>query len=122
MNLSTYLKSDIVHTQAIQGEQADKDHLPTPAYKMGNEVWLLRRHIQTTRPLSKLKFNRLGRFKIIQKISSHAYKLDLPASMKCYPVFHISLLEPAPTNPLAGQKQPAPPQLLLTTTLNLWLR
>ena len=29
--------------------------------------------------------------------------------MKCHPVFHISLLEPTASNPLAGQKQPAPP-------------
>ena len=49
----------------------------------------------------------LGRFKITQNISSHAYKLDLPASMKCHPVLHVSLLKQAASNPLAGQKQPA---------------
>ena len=111
-NLNTSLKSDMVYAQAIQAEQADKDRLPAPAYKFGDEVWLLRRHIQTTSPSSKLDFKRLGRFKITQKISSHAYKLDLPASMKCHTVFHVSLLEPAASNPLAGQKQPAPPPII----------
>ena len=100
----------MVYAQATQVEQAYKPHLSASAYKIGDEVWLLCRHIQTTCPLSKLDFKRLGQFMIIQKISSHAYKLDLPTSMKCYPVFHVSLLEPAATNPLIGQKQPAPPQ------------
>ena len=73
-NLNTYLKSEMVYAQAIQSEQADKDRLPAPVYKIGYKVWLLRRHIQTTHPSSKLDFKRLGRLKIIQKISSHAYK------------------------------------------------
>ena len=103
----------MVYAQVTQGEPADRDRLPAPAYKIGDEVWLLRRHIQTTRPSSKLAFKILGRFKITQKIGTHAYKLDLPASMKCHPVFHISLLEPATSNPLAGQKQPAPPPIIV---------
>ena len=32
--------------------------------------------------------------------------------MKCHTVFHVSLLEPAASNPLAGQKQPAPPPII----------
>ena len=101
---NSYLKSEMVYAQATQAEQADKDRLPAPAYKIGDEVWLLRRHIQTTRPSSKLNLKRLEGFKITQKISSHAYKLDLPASMKCHPAFDVSLLEPASSNPLSGQK------------------
>ena len=30
-NLNTYLKSEMVYAQAIQAEQADKNHLPAPA-------------------------------------------------------------------------------------------
>ena len=33
--------------------------------------------------------------------------------MKCHPVFHVSLLEPAAHDPLAGQKQPAPPPIIV---------
>ena len=103
----------MVYAQATQAEQADRDRLPAPAYKIGDELWLLCRHIQTTRPSSKLDFKRLGRFKITLKISRHAYKLDLPVSMKCHPVFHVSPHEPAASNPLAGQKQPAPPPIIV---------
>ena len=44
----------------------------------------------------------------MKKVSSHAYKLDIPASMKSHPVYHVSLLEPTPSDPLIGQKQPPP--------------
>ena len=46
----------MVYAQAIQPEHADKDRLPAPAYQVGDEVWLLHRHIQPTRPSSKLDF------------------------------------------------------------------
>ena len=31
--------------------------------------------------------------------------------MKCHPVFHVSLLEPAATDALKGQKRPQPPPI-----------
>ena len=115
-NLNTYLKSNMVYAQAAHSEHADKDRLPAPAYKTRDEVWLLRQHIQTTHPSSKLDFKRLGRFKIIQKISSHAYKLDLPTSMKCHPVSFVSLFEPAAT-PQSLDRNNLPHLLSSSTTI-----
>ena len=102
-----------IRSEAVQSEQAYQHRLPAPVFQIGGEVWLLRRHIHTTRPSSKLDFKRLGQFRILEKISSHSYKLDLPASIKCYPVFHVSLLEPAATDPLKGQKRPQPPPIIV---------
>jgi hypothetical protein len=59
-------------------------------------VYLLRKGIPTTRPNNKLDYKKLGPFKIEEKISTSNYKLSLPASMRMHPIFHISLLEPAP--------------------------
>jgi hypothetical protein len=89
-------------------EQANKHHTPAPVYKEGDLAWLLRRNVKTTRPSGKLDFKKLGPFKVLAKISSHAYKLDLPSSMKIHPVFHVSLLEPVAQDPLPDQVNPPP--------------
>ena len=112
-DIDQYLRSEMTYARALQSEQADKHRSAPPALNVGDNVWLLRRHIQTTRPSTKLDFKRLGRFRIIQKLSSHAYRLELPATMKIHPVFHISLLEPCGTDPLAGHTQPPPPSIIV---------
>ena len=44
-------------------------------------------------PSKKFRSRYVGPYKIIEKISSQAFKLDLPSNMKVHPVFHISLLK-----------------------------
>ena len=66
-------------------------------------MWLLRRHVQTTRPSSKLDVRRLGPFVIIKKVGFFAFRLELPPSMKIHLVFHISLLEPHVANLFPGR-------------------
>jgi len=111
--LDSYLRSEMSWSQATYSEQANKSRIPPPKLEVGDEVWLLCRNVKTTRPSMKLNFKRLGKFRILQKVSSHAYKLDLPVSIKVYPVFHVSLLEPAATDPLPGQVQPSLPPIIV---------
>jgi len=111
--LDSYLRSEMTWSQAAYSEQANKARIPAPKLEVGDEVWLLRRHVKTSCPSTKLDFKRLGKFRILQKVSSHAYKLDLPASMKIHPVFHVSLLEPTTTDPLPGQIQPPLPPVIV---------
>jgi len=111
--LDSYLHSEMTWSQAAYFEQANKARIPAPKLEVGDEVWLLHCHVKTSRPYTKLDFKHLGKFRILQKVSSHTYKLDLPASMKIHLVFHVSLLEPAATDPLLGLIQPSPPPVIV---------
>jgi hypothetical protein len=110
-NLREHLQAEMKFAQSEQAEHANQHRSAPPDFRVGDFVWLIRRHIKTKRPSSKLDYKRLGRFQILEKVSSHAYKLDLPPSMKVHPVFHISLLEPTSNDPLPGQVLPPPPPI-----------
>jgi hypothetical protein len=58
-------------------------------------------------PSNKLDYNLISPYTILEWIGSKVYKLDLPSSIRIYPVFHISLLELAqPRNePILGHIQ-----------------
>ena len=106
--LEEYLRTEMKYAQAVASENANRKRSSPPVFKVGDEVWLLRRNFCTTRPSDKLDWKRVGKYKVLSKVSSHAYKLELPRSMKIHPVFHISRLEPAASDPLPDQPQPDP--------------
>jgi hypothetical protein len=111
--MEEYCRLEMKYAQAVQAEYADEKRLPPPVYQTGDKVWLMRRFIHTTRPSAKLDFKKLGKYEVVERIGSHAYKLKLPDSMKVHPVFHVSLLEPASNDPLKGQQQPPPPPVIV---------
>jgi len=76
-------------------------------------VWFLTRNVRTTRPCKKLDYKKIGPFKILAKIGSSAYKLDLPDTMKIHNTIHISLLEPYENNKLPSQRQEPPPPIII---------
>ena len=81
-----------------------------PDFKRGSKVWLDLRNIQTKRPMKKLDHRRTGPFEVIEEVSSHARRLQLPPRLRfVHPVFHISLLEPYEANPFPGRTQEPPP-------------
>jgi len=41
---------------------------------------------------NKLSRKYYGRYKVLQKIGTMAYKLELPASSQVHPIFHVSCL------------------------------
>ena len=90
-------------------------------FKENDQVLLSSAHInlasQAQRPSRKLQARFIGPFRIIQKISTVAYKLELPATLNIHPVFHVSLLRPYmdPANVQERPKGTPPP---LPTTVN----
>jgi hypothetical protein len=109
-DITEFIREEITWAQALQQEYANRKRLPAPVYEAGDEVWLDARNIRTQRPSKKLDWKNLGPYQIAKRISSHAYRLDLPESMKIHPVFHVSLLRPAPRpdDHIPGQNVPPP--------------
>ena len=64
-------------------------------FKAGDKVWLSTEHLHLgNQPSRKFKQRFIGPYTITTKVSSNAYQLQLPDTMKCHDVFHISILQP----------------------------
>jgi transposase InsO family protein len=98
---------------------ANKRRIEAPTFNVGDKVWLLRRHIHTTRPSSKLDAKKLGPFVIERKIGSAAYRLNLPGTMQVHPTFHVSLLEKYVPNRFPERQIAAPPPPIVQPGGNL---
>ena len=91
---------------------ADKKREDMPDWKVGMKVWLDLHNVKTKRPMKKLDSKRAGPFQILAKISTHAYQLQLPVSMRgIHDVFHVSLLEKTHEDTFPQHRQPPPPPI-----------
>ena len=97
------LPRELLKARKAMETLANRRRRPAPHFLPGQLVWLMRRHISTTRPSSKLDVRRLGPFAVIGPVGSSAFKLSLPPSMHVHPVFHVSLLEPHVANTFQGR-------------------
>ena len=107
--IHNHLRAEINRANLRYQENADKHRLPSPNYQPGDLVWMNARNWKTRRPSRKLDNKRYGPLKIIAKVSPYAYRLELPPTMKCHNVQHVSLLEPAANDPYPGQQSDPPP-------------
>jgi len=90
--LREVLKAEMTQAELQHKDYYDQHRKPDPNSQSEEMVWLIPRNIRTTRPYKKLDYKKIGPFKILAKIESSAYRLDLPPSMKIHNTFHISLL------------------------------
>ena len=107
----TVMQRELLKARKAMEASANRRRRRAPPFVLGNKVWLLRRHISTVRPSSKLDVRRLGPFANIGQVGSSAFHLDLPLSMHIHPVFHVSLLEPHVENTFPGRVVAAPPAI-----------
>ncbi len=119
-DLHNFLQYAIENAAERSAVHYNRKRQPTPTYRVGQKVWLSAVNIETKRKKStintetknrdKLEHRFLGPYKVIEKISSHAYRLELPKTIKgIHNVFNVQLLEPYYPNTLPGRHQPPPP-------------
>jgi hypothetical protein len=91
------LKDNLTMAQNRMKQQADQ-HRSEISFEVGDWVFLrLQAYKQMSLKQAK-KDNKLspkyyGPYKVLQKIGTIAYKLELPASSQVHPVFHVSFLK-----------------------------
>ncbi len=56
----------------------DRKRIEAVEYKEGNKVWLEGTNLSTDRPMKKLNDKRFGPFKVIKKVGTSSYKLQIP--------------------------------------------
>jgi len=109
-DVQRFLREQLQVTRAQYESSTESRRAALPPFAVGDQVWLNTRNLRTRRPSKKLDFKQAGPFPIIEKISSHAFRLGLPLSMKrVHNVFHASLLEPAPPNDIPLRTESPPP-------------
>uniref|UniRef100_A0A803TR04 Gypsy retrotransposon integrase-like protein 1 n=1 Tax=Anolis carolinensis TaxID=28377 RepID=A0A803TR04_ANOCA len=76
---------------------ADRKRTAPPDYKVGELVYLSTKHLKSTQPSRKLSPRYVGPFPISAVVNPVTVRLQLPHRWrKVHPVFHVSLLKPAP--------------------------
>ena len=97
-DLQKELRQELLFVQERMTTYANKKRLKVPTLEEGDKVYLLRKNVKTKQPSDKLDYKKIRPFQISEKLSDTNFRLSLPTKMRIHPVFHISLLEPAPAN------------------------
>ena len=71
------LQRELIKSREAMERSASQRRRAAPNLVVGQKVWLLRSHVHTTRPSSKLDVRRLGPFSILEQIGSSAFCLAL---------------------------------------------
>ena len=116
-NMIKIAKDNLTLAQERQTKYANKGRRHEE-FNKGDQVMLSTKYfispIDKQRPTKKFTSKYVGPYKVLEKLSTTAYKLELPASMKMHPVFHVSLIKPYKGNPAEFNRQtPPPPEVII---------
>ncbi|KAF8757845.1 hypothetical protein RHS01_03640 [Rhizoctonia solani] len=83
-----------------------------PEYSVGKKVWLDGKNVELRTNSNKLDPKQLGPFEVTEKISSHAYRLKLPDTLKIHDVFYVGLLSKTHESPSQPFPERPPPETI----------
>ena len=64
------------------------------------------------RPCHKLRPKSFGPFKVVERISANAFRLDLPRTLHCHPVFNVTALKKYFPSDMEGRNVPPPAPII----------
>lgn len=100
----------LLRAQDRMKRQADKGRSER-VFAVGDKVFLkLQPYVQSSlmhRANHKLSFRFFGPYKILEKLGSVAYRLELPQSSSIHPVFHVSQLKLSPSDQQVSSALPS---------------
>ncbi|EUC55741.1 Transposon Tf2-1 polyprotein, partial [Rhizoctonia solani AG-3 Rhs1AP] len=105
------VKAALTMAQERMKEFYDQCHWDSSPIHIGDQVWLNHRNINTNHPSPKLSHCKLGLYKVIDQYGKHAFKLELPHTMKIHPMFHVSLLTRFKPDPHGREPEQPPPMV-----------
>ncbi|QRW18646.1 Retrotransposable element Tf2 protein [Rhizoctonia solani] len=93
-------------------ERMTRDKGTVPEYSIGEKVWLDGKNVELRTNSNKLDPKRLGPFEVLEKVSSHAYRLKLPETLKIHDVFYVGLLSRVHISPSQPFPERPPPETI----------
>ncbi|KAF8703074.1 hypothetical protein RHS03_06294, partial [Rhizoctonia solani] len=93
-------------------EQMARNQGTVLEYSIDKRVWLDGRGVGLRTNSNKLDPKQLGPFKVIKKISSHAYRLELLESLKIHDMFYVGLLSRSHESPSQPFPEQPPPETI----------
>lgn len=112
-DLNDFLRTQMLSSQNGYEAHTNKSRIPATACRVGDQVFLSTKNIRTASWSRKLDWKRIGPFAIKTVVSPYAYELILPPTVKLHSVFHVSLLDSAPSTPVPGQREQPPPPVII---------
>src|SRR5947209_401629 len=92
-SVHTKIADTLEKTKRRMGKYYDQGKQDPPNMSIGDLVMLKAKNIRTKRPTKKLAPKFYGPFKILEKIGTRSYRLELDQRWRIHNVFHISFFE-----------------------------
>ena len=108
LEVHKYCRERIQEANEQYARSYDKGRSETPVFDVGEEVMVSTEHLATKRPSRKLAARWIGPYKVIKRVGTHAYELDLPADMSIHPTVNHERLKRfvTPSYSVQGEVRP----------------